>query len=672
MASLPGGSTVRPTAQVTGISGFTGRAGQLADLDALLAADRPVSVVVISAVSGTAGVGKTALALHWAGRVADRFPDGQVHADLRGLETPVPPAEAVHGLLDALGVPPGQVPAGLDAQLARYRARLAGRRVLVVLDNARDAGQVRPLLPASSTCLVVVTSRNRLAGLVADGAHPVSVDLFTVAEARELLAHRLGAARVAAEPDAVDEIIGLCARLPLALAVVAARAAGQSRVPLAALAEQLREARGPLDAFDAGDPASEVRAAFAWSYDRLGGATARLFRLLALHPGPDLTRPAAASLAGLPPRRVAAALAELADANLVEERVPGRYALHDLLRAYATELAYRSEAADDRQAALHRVLDHYLHSAAVAARALNPGRDPHLEPPPPGVTPEDVTGADAATAWFTAERRILLALVDRAAGAGFDRQAWQLAWTLADFFERRGRWRDAIEASRTALGAARRLDDTGAQAGLHRLAGRAYARLGRYDEADPHLRRALDIVRRAGDAAGEGQAHDDLARMLSGQGRASEALPHALRALRRFEASGDAAGRARALDTAGWCHAQLGDHDRALAFGRQALALMRQAGDRPGAARTWDHLGFAHRGLGQHAEAADCYRHAAATFGALGLREREAGSLVGLGDALRAAGADAAARDAWRRARAVLAELGSPDAAEVDARLRHT
>ena len=326
------------------VPGFAGRAAELASLDAVLArAERErcagSAAVVIPAVSGTAGVGKTALAVQWAHRVAARFPDGQLYVNLRGFgpgSQPAEPAEVVRGFLAGMGVAPDQIPDGAPAQTALYRSLLAGKRVLVVLDNARDAGQVRPLLPGSPGCLAIVTSRSDLAGLVAaEGAYPVSLDLLPSAEAGELLAHRLGEARVASEPAAVSEIIERCARLPLALAIAAARAASRPGFPLAAIAAGLRGAAATLDPFGGADPATDVRAVFSWSCCLLSADAARLFVLLGLHPGPDISVPAAASLAAVPSARAGALLAELAAAHLLSEHRPGRYTAHDLLRAYA-------------------------------------------------------------------------------------------------------------------------------------------------------------------------------------------------------------------------------------------------------------------------------------------------------------------------------------------------
>jgi hypothetical protein len=355
-AAPPSDSPYRPTAVgavvpaqlPAGLVDFTGRADCLKRLDELLP-DDPVSwpaTAVISAIVGMAGVGKTALAVHWAHRAADRFGDGQLYVNLHGYSAgqPLPPIQALVQLLGALGVEPNKVPEGVESAAALYRSLLAGRRVLVVLDNARDSAQVRPLLPGSAGCLVVVTSRDRLSGLVAiEAAYPFSLGLLSTAEARQLLARRLGRARVSAEPVAVDEIATWCARLPLALTIVAARVATHPDFPLAAVAAELRDTPSVLDALDDGEPATNVRAVFSCSYRTLGTEASRLFRLLGLHPGPDLAAPAAASLADVPIQRVRPLLAELARAHLIAEHTPGRYVLHDLLRAYATELTHTME-----------------------------------------------------------------------------------------------------------------------------------------------------------------------------------------------------------------------------------------------------------------------------------------------------------------------------------------
>ena len=342
--------------------------------------------------------------------------------NLRGFDptgTAVAPAEAIRGFLDAFGVTPQQIPLSLQAQAALYRSLLAGRRVLILLDNAAEEDQIRPLLPGSPGCLVIVTSRNELRGLiVTEGAHPVDLDLLSTAEARQLLSRRVGESRVLAEPPAADDIIALCARLPLALMLVAAWAAAHPGFRLAALAAELREAGGSLDAFSGQDQATNVRAVFAWSYLRLSTPARRLFRLLGLHYGPDIAAPAVASLAGMAREQIRPALAELARAHLVTERVPGRFAFHDLLRAYATELAGAHDSDDYRRAARRRMLDHYLHSAYRADELLSQFRDRPftLAGAGAGVAPERPTDQKQALAWFESEHAVLVTALRQATG----------------------------------------------------------------------------------------------------------------------------------------------------------------------------------------------------------------------------------------------------------------
>jgi DNA-binding SARP family transcriptional activator len=675
--AAPPAVRVVPRQLPAGTDAFTGREAALRKLDALLdrqdgPARRPVT---ICAIVGTAGIGKTTLAVHWAHRVADRFPDGQLSLNLRGFDpsgSPVEPAEAVRAFLDALQVPPRAVPATLEAQAGLYRSLLAGRRMLVLLDNARDADQVVPLLPGAPGCLVLVTSRNQLPGLVAaGGAHPLTLDLLSRDEAVELLARRLGHDRLAAEPEATGELVARCAGLPLALAIVAARAASRSSFPLAALAAQLREAREGLDGFDGGDTATDARAVFSWSYRRLGAAAARLFRLLGLHPGPDVAPAAAASLAAQPLERVRPALAELARVHLVVEHRPGRYALHDLLRAYARELAYAHDGAADRQAATRRVLDHYLHSAHAADQWLYRHGEPiELAPPDPGVTAERLGGQDQALAWFTAEHQVLLAAIEQAGRDGLHRHACQLAWTLFVFLHRQGHWHDRVVTQHAALDAARWLGDRGAQARAHRYLGSADADLGRYDDAHRHLGRALELSRQAGDTAGEAWTHSYRDLVYGQQGRDAEALDAAERALELFERCGDRVGQAVALTDVGWYRGRLGDHQGALADCTRALRLHRQLDNRAYQAHTWSCLGDIRQHLGDRPRAIDSYRAALELFRELGDRYGEASALANLGELHQAAGNPGAARQAREQAQAILGELDPAAAGQLRARLR--
>ncbi len=654
---LAGDPEAAPRQLPAAVRHFAGRDAELAALAGELA--DAAGTVVISAVGGTAGIGKTTLAVHFAHQVADQFPDGQLYVNLRGFDptgSPVTTAEAIRGFLEAFGVPGERIPVTPGAQMALYRSLLADRRVLVMLDNARDADQVRPLLPGSPGCMVVVTSRNQLTSLIAaEGACPVTLDLLTFPEARQLLTRRLGAGRVAAEATAVEEIIASCARLPLALSIVAARAATHPQFPLASLASELRDARGGLNAFGGGDAAADPRAVFSWSYQQLNPQAARLFRLLGLHPGPDTTAPAAASLAALPAGQARGALGELARAHMVTERGPGRFAFHDLLRAYAIEQARAQDTDDDRMAAVSRALDHYLHSAHAASLRLHPGARPlTMPPPPPGVLPEEPADCAAAWAWFDAEYPVLLAAIEQAAATGRDVRVWQLAWTLMDYLERQGRWDDWAATQHTALNAARRHHDRSGQAHAHAGIGLACRFLGEREETYTHLRQALDLFAELGDTASLGDVHIMLGGVLEHQNRFAEALKHHQEALALFRAAGDRRGQARALDLAGWNHALLGEHHETFAHCDQALALSREVGDHRGEALTLHSLGYAHYHLGNYKQSADYYKQSLAMHQELRSRYHLALVLGHLGDTLDAAGDRPAARAAWQQAVAIL------------------
>ncbi|MFI5472765.1 AfsR/SARP family transcriptional regulator [Streptomyces cacaoi] len=672
-------SALPPPAQLPhGIAAFTGRDVELDEAFALSGADGSgPGTVVISAIGGMAGVGKTTLAVHWAHRVADRFPDGQLYVNLRGFDPSgavLDPGEAVRGFLDALGVPPDRVPHGVDAQAALYRSVLAGRRVLVVLDNARDTEQVRPLLPGSPGCLTIVTSRDELPGLVAaHGAHSLVLRPFDAVQARAFLVRRLGAERVAAEPRAADEISELCAGLPLALACVAARAAGHPHFPLAAVAAELREAHGSLDAFARSDASVDVGTVFSWSSRAVSAEAARLFRLLALHPGPDLSLPAAAALAGLPVRRARPLLAELTGLHLVTEHSPGRYAFHDLLRAHAGELVHERHTEADRAAALNRLHHHYLRTAHAADRLLAPNADPLPPPPAPeGVHPETLADDDRALAWLTAEHAVLLAVVETAAASGQpvqERLACQLAWSLEPFFDRRGHWHDGLAVQRTALDAARRLADPALEArGLRGLA-RVEGRLGLHARAVPRLERALELFTALGDDTGRAHTHRSLGWECDQQGDLPGALRHNQFALGLFRTLGDRAAQASVLNSVGWYHAQLGEYRHALTHCFEALTMLQQLGDRYGQAATWDSIAYAHHHLGRHPHALLGYRNALALLRDLGVPYVEADILVRVGDTHLATGDHDGARTAWQQALVLLRGLNHPDAERVEALL---
>jgi len=656
---------------------FAGRRHELDVLDAIMDSfgDAPPPAVIITAVCGTAGVGKTALAVHWAHHAAARFPDGQLYVNLRGFDphgSVLDPDEVVHGFLDALGVPPERIPAAADARAALYRSLLADRRTLVVLDNARDAEQVRALLPGAAGCLVVVTSRDRLTGLVAgEGAHPLTVDLLTVAEARALLAGRLGAARVSAESEAVRELITHCAGLPLALAIVAARAAVRPGVSLGTLADELREHSG-LDALTGSDPQTDPRAVFSWSYRVLGPAPARLFRLLGLHLVAEISVAAAASLAAVAPGRARSMLAELAEVHLVTESAPDRFTMHDLLYAYAMELARCHDGDADRRRATHRMLDHYLHTAHAADRLLHP-HWPRNEPDPAqdGVTAEEFGDHRVAMAWFVGERPVLLAAVRRSVAAGFSTHTWQLARALNTFLGRRAHWHDWAYTQRVAVDAARGLGETQAQAEAHWCLALASAELGRFDEAHTHLRRAIDLYARLGDRRGLARTHLAVAWTCGRQDRETDAQRHGRTALELYRQTGDRVGQAKALNAVAWSAAQLGD-EAAIGWSHKAIALQCETGDRYGEAASWDTLGYAHHRLGNYEQALANYRKALHIHAAVGDRYDETVVLDHLGETYSATGDLARAREAWQAALAILTDIGHPDAERVRLALNRT
>ncbi|MFI7131584.1 BTAD domain-containing putative transcriptional regulator [Nonomuraea sp. NPDC050153] len=657
------------------VSGFTGRTEALEHLDELLpAAEGSLATVVISAIAGTGGVGKTALAVHWAHRARDQFPDGQLYVNLRGFgpsESPITPADAVRGFLDALGVAPHRIPTDVTAQVGLYRSLLAGRRMLVVLDNARDAEQVRPLLPASPGCFAVVTSRNPLTSLlVVEGAYPIILNLMTVAEAREMLGHRLGRHRVAAEPGEIDNLVALCARLPLALAITAARIAARPAVTIKAMTSELQETGSTLDGLDGGDPITNVRAVFSWSYHTLSPDAGRLFRLLGLHPGPDVSVAAAASLAGIPIDRARRLLDELNKAHVLAENAPGRFAFHDLLRAYAAELAHDKDDHDDRRQALRRLFDHYLHTALAADQLLYPNREePQPAAPQHGVTVESLTDAQQASTWFASEHPVLIASVRQAAMSGFVTHTWQLTWALATYLERQGHWHDWINISHTALEITHEHGCRLGQAYSEQSLGYGYTRLHRLDDATSHLQRSLDLFNAVGTPILQGLTLLNLGIVAGRQGKYAEALRHDEQALQRYRIADHRQGLAATLNNIGWHYCQLGDYAKGLIYSQDALALHHELGNRPGAAAAWDTLGHAHHHLGDLQQSTASYQKALDLFVELGDQYHHGEVLLHLGDNHAALNELDAARHAWSQAQALLKELDHPDAEEAVARL---
>jgi tetratricopeptide (TPR) repeat protein len=655
---------------------FVGREAELARLTGLLddMGDGSSGTVVISAIGGMAGVGKTTLAVHWAHQAAARFPDGQLYVNLRGfdpLARPMPPDEALRGLLEALDVPARRIPASLEAQTGLYRSLLAGKRMLVVLDNARDSEQVHPLLPGCPGCLALVTSRRQLVGMAAiEGAGLLNLDVLTEAEAGELLARRLGPGRAAAEPGIVTDLARRCEGLPLALAITAARAAALPGLSLSALAAELGDERSRLDALETGDVSASLRRVFSWSYQQLSGPAARLFRLLGLHPGPDISGPAAASLAGITLKQARIALRELASASLLTERARDRYTVHDLLRDYAAEQADAIDGGDDQRAALHRAFEHYLHTAASAAQLIKPTKDALvLARPWPGVVPESLVSGDEALTWMRAERQVLSNIVFLAAATRLGAHAWQICWAMVDYLDRQGRWNELAAIEHAALAAAQASRDATGQAHARQTLAMAATRLGANGEALTHLHAALDLYQKAADPIGQARTLLSYAQLLAFQGRHGEAVTSAQQARDLFRAAGHRAGLAHALNNAGWYEAHLGRPDQALVCCREALGLFQELGDQGGEAGAWDSLGFVHQFLGHYADAVAAYRHAIRLFLGCGDRHNQGETLERLGDTQHEAGQPARARDAWQEALAILDGSDHVDRERIRAKL---
>ncbi|GGZ97454.1 AfsR/SARP family transcriptional regulator [Streptomyces bluensis] len=633
---------------------FVGRDHELAALDNLLkeslGADR---VLVISAIGGVGGIGKTWLALRWAHEHLARFPDGQLYVNLRGFDPiagPLPVPTVVRGFLDALGADLQEIPANPEAQSGLYRSLVADRQMLIVLDNAHDADQIRPLLPGSATCMVLVTSRRHLGALTAThGSHYLALDTLPDDEARQIFARALGPDRLAAEPDAVDALLRCCAGLPLAMGIVAARAAARPDFPLRVLAEELDDATSRLDALSGGDLTTDLRAVFDTSHRALEDPTAQVFALLGLAPGPDISLPAAASLAALPFPRARLLLRDLEEAHLLRQHAPGRYRMHDLVRLYSTEHG-RSQPTDIRTAALCRVVDFYLHTAHAGDRLLFPHRTPiELDAPTAGCTPLPLEKAEAP-AWFDREHLTLLAAQALALEQGRDRQAWQLAWTLDLFQRQRGRLQDGLTTWRTGLTAAERLGAPAAQATAHWLLSRTRSDMGENTVALKHLQQAFALFEEASDTAGQAHVHRTMARVQAQQSNHQQALRHAQHALRLYQTLDNPVWEANALNAVGWNHALLGHHKLARSHCTRALTLFREVDYRIGQAAALDSLGYIARRTGQYAEALDHYRHALRLCREANDSAQVADALFSLGTVHKALGQHTDARHSWQQA----------------------
>ena len=575
--------------------------------------------------------------------------------------------------LDALGVPARNVPSAVEAQSALLRTLLGGRRMLLLLDNAHDADQVRPLLPGSPGCMVLVTSRSQLTGLVVDGARALPLDVLDAREAAELVAGRLGAERAAGESAAVAEIVACCAALPLALSVTCARAAARPGMRLADLAAELADARGRLDALRTGEAATDLRAVLSWSADKLSDQAARMLRLLGVHHGPDISAAAAASLAAVTLAAARASLAELTRVSLLTESPGGRFGCHDLLRAYTAELAAATLSIAECEQARRRVLDHYLWTAHAAMARLYPARG-QVPPPAPldGVAAEEFCGQgayEAALAWFDAEDRVLANVIEQAAAQRCDEHCWKLAWYWAPLLNRRGRTDELLTVARTAVLSAGRLGDRDALAHAHCELGNVTSRHGDYRAADEHLRKALELFTDLGDLGSVGETRYRLGVILAQQERWDEALNHAVEALRLRRSLADSAAIAYSENVVGWILAHTGQPDAALWYCRRALDTHTESGSRSGVADTLDSIAFAYGQLADYERSIAHYEQALAMFRLLGDPQGEANAWLDLGDIQLASGRLDAARPCWERARALLAQIPGADLSGASGRL---
>jgi tetratricopeptide (TPR) repeat protein len=660
------------------VADFTGRSRELGRLDALVRGTDGVPILV---VAGAPGVGKTALALHWAHRNAARYPDGQLYLNLRGYdpERPVEPDEALDQFLRALGVGAADIPPETAARSALLRSMLAGRRVLLLLDNVFGEDQVRPLLPGTASCAVVVTSRDRLAGLIArDGARRLDLGVLPTAEAVALLGKLIGE-RARRHPDATALLAQRCARLPLALRVAAELATVRPAVEVADLARELDDDQRRLDLLDAGgDPRTAVGAVLSWSYRHLPAPAARAFRLLGLHPGREYDAYALAALTDVDLALAKGALATLARTHLLDEPELGRYSMHDLLHAYARRLADDTEPDLQRRAALTRLYDGYRHAAAETMNALHPAeRTRRPQVPPAGPPVPARTDAEAA-AWLDTEHRNLVAVCVHAAQHGWPGHALDIVVTVWRQLYVRGRYDDALSLSNLVLPIARAAGDPSTEAqllshissvwlrlgqperavgpltdslvvlraaGRSREEGRAlgnlgvyHARLGQFDRAADYLRQSLRISDELGDRVASAHSLGNLAEVYRLRQCYAEALDHSQRALALFRDTGERMGESIALSNIGDIHKQMGHYPLAIKHLRQALTIDRETGNRNGEGSVLNSLGTVLQRMGRHTEAVEHHQRAIELHRQTGNPGYETEALNGLGEALRATG----------------------------------
>jgi DNA-binding SARP family transcriptional activator/tetratricopeptide (TPR) repeat protein len=659
-ASLPVPAQLPPD-----VRGFTGREHELDELDHLLVdGDDQSTAVVISAVAGTAGVGKTALAVRWAHRVRDKFPDGQLYVDLRGYgpDQPVAAEKALARFLTNLGVAGQDIPLDVDDRAARYRTEINGRRMLVVLDNAASVEQIRPLLPGTRSCSVVVTSRDSLPGLVAlYGGRRLDLGLLPDRDAVALLRKLIGD-RVDAEPDAAATLVAQCARLPLALRVAAELATARPATPLAGLVRELADESQRLQRLDAGgDPRAAVRVVFSWSYKNLPDAAARAFRLAGLHPGSDLEPYATAALTSTALDDATNSLDTLARAHLIHLVSPGRYGMHDLLRAYARDLAASQDSEADRLAALTRLFDYYLVAAGSARDARSPAERRQAARPSPDSLVPPMPDAAAALAWLDAERSNMVASCAYSAAHDWPGHTIWLSTILFRYLDAGAHFTDALSIHADGRAAARRTGDAAAEAYACANLGVVHMRQGRYERAADRYQDALLLFGQTSDRVGEARTLTHFGLVRWRQGRYEEAAEQHRQALARYRDTGNRGGEASALSNLGLILWRQGHYEEAARVHRQALGLYRETGHRFGEANALANLGAVHLGQGCYAEAADELRGALTVFRETGNRIGEGYALANLGVVNLRQGRYEQAADDLGQAVRVFRETGNRD-----------
>ncbi|WP_051772729.1 tetratricopeptide repeat protein [Saccharothrix sp. NRRL B-16314] len=645
---------------------FTGRHAEL-DRVADRLTGRPKGSGVV--ISGMGGVGKTYLAVAAARRVLSTFPDGALFVDMSRYADD-DHVEVMTRLLSSLGVAVKDVPFDEAAITALYHRVLAGRRVLLVLDAARSTQQVRTLLPADFAGAALVTSRHALSGLVLhEGMDGIVLDAMNLDEGLALLRSLLGDDRVDLEIAAATRLVELSGGLPLALAVIGARARDMPGDRLNRLVADLEDSSRRLDALDTGEGDTSVRSAMDWSYRALSEEAARLFRRLSSHPGPDFGVDVVASMAGTSRRTAQALLRELTRSNIVHSSEANRYSLHDLVAVFAEETAASTDSPQERDTVALRMFNHYLGTGMRAALLFDPFREPiDVDAAVLGSTPAMSTYEDAL-AWFTRERRAMLEVVRLAVSQGRHEHVWKLVWTMSTFLDRDGHARDHVAAQHTALDSARRAGDVNAQATTHRLLGHAYTRLGVYQEGSSHYRESLRVFQALGDLHGQTHAHYALSRVLGFQGDHATAVSHAQRAYELYGALGNQVRQARALNQLGSSHARLGDYRRALECCEQALRLFEEHRDDYYRAATSDNLGYINHRLGHYDRAIGHYRLSIDLYWAASDQHSAASTLSRMGDTYIHRGDPPSAERAWREALGILDDLEHPEAEVVRRKL---